>query len=219
MGVKNGADCIVISQRQEHFHFSPVNEWWIDIRLISCNAQRRILLGVETGAGVTFLDQSGRPLRVNCSARRGATAINPAIRIGELREPPRSRCEKAHSSAERSPFHVMVGRCQLDEPLQVLPDLRFRGQPDRLPRLVRFPELLRVEMRQALQEMRTEVGFQFCPLRSMSQMPAVKSAVVPVPPMSRVRSSGPPESSLSTASWIRLAASVSWMWCSIMMAD
>src|SRR5262245_62718743 len=106
----------------------------------------------------------------------------------------------------RATLDVVVGRGELDHPLQKLLDVRLRGEPDRLPRLVRFPELVRIEVRHAFEEVRAVDGFQSparVPRRSVSHSAVVKSAVVAVPPMSRVRCSGPEPSTLTMASCTR----------------
>src|SRR4029077_877529 len=122
---------------------------------------------------------------------------------------------------------------------------RFRDEPDRLPRLMRLPESPRVEVFDAFADVMREIGLRhtvssyrlsvitkgsdnrepttqspaLIPFRSLSHMAAVKSAVVPVPPMSRVRCCGPEARTLAIASWIRVAADVSPMWRNIRTAD
>ena len=112
-------------------------------------------------------------------------------------------------------FDVVIRRRELDQPLQKKMDVRLRFQPDRLPRLVRVPELGGVEVIEPGAEMGNEIGLAqspaLVPRRSVSHIAVVKSAVVPVPPMSRVRCSGPESSTLTMASSIRCAGPISPM--------
>jgi len=57
------------------------------------------------------------------------------------------------------------------------------------------------------------------PFRSVSHIAAVKSAVVPVPPISLVRCSSPEASTFTMASSMRLAGAISPMCCSMSTAD
>ena len=97
----------------------------------------------------------------------------------------------------------MVRSGDLNEPLEKLLDLRRRDEPDRLPRLVSFPELARIEVRDTAEQMSREVrfaqSFALVPRRRISQIAVVKSEVVPVPPMSLVLCSGPSPRSLMIA--------------------
>ena len=122
------------------------------------------------------------------------------------------RClEKTHTPTERAALQVVIRGGELNESLQILLELGLRDQPELFPRFMRFPELARVEVRDAANEQGGEFGFGLqsparVPFRSVSHIAVVKSAVVPVPPMSRVRCSGPDASSLVMASKIRFAA-------------
>lgn len=97
---------------------------------------------------------------------------------------------------------MVCGR-KLDQALQILFDFRLRREPDLFPRLMRLPELQAVEVRDAASKGGDEIGFQslaLVPLRRVSHIAAVKAAVVPEPPMSRVRCSGPAARTLTMAS-------------------
>src|SRR5437867_2406808 len=54
---------------------------------------------------------------------------------------------------------MVIRGSDLDEPLQELFEIGLRREPERLPRFVGLPELLGVEVLDALQEVVFEVGF------------------------------------------------------------
>src|SRR5438094_8268931 len=60
---------------------------------------------------------------------------------------------------------MVIRRRHLNEPLQELFEVGFCDQPERLPRLVSFPELARIEVVDALEEVGPEVGFSHWLLR------------------------------------------------------
>src|SRR5262249_25300383 len=139
----------------------------------------------------------------------GGAAIDSAERSRERREPPKRRFEQPHCAAMCAALDVVVRSRELNHPLQKLLDVRLRGEPDRLPRLVRLPEFVPVEVHHAFEEVRAIVRLQSLtgvPRRSASHIAVVKSAVVPAPPMSRVRCSGPEARTLAIASCTRFAA-------------
>ena len=168
-----------------------------------------------------------------CARRRhDALPVDPAELLRKTIEAAHGRVEQSHRSAKRAALQVVIRRRELDQTLKKLVDVRFRNQPERLPRFVCVPELLRVETLYALEKVERERGadrrgaprssnqrFARAPVRSASQIALVKSAVVPVPPMSRVRCAGPDASTVTIASCTRRAGSISPMCCSISTAD
>ena len=142
---------------------------------------------------------------------RGVT-IDAAKRGGIGFQALQSRIKQPRGAAVGSALDVVIRRGNLDQTLKKLFDIRFRNEPDRFPRLVRFPEFAPVEVIDSRARVGDEIGLQSparMPFLNRSHMEAVKSAVVPVPPMSRVRCSGPEARTLAIASWIRVAADVS----------
>jgi len=126
-----------------------------------------------------------------------------------------SSVEKAKAAWICASFDVVIRGRELDETLQKKMNIRLRLQPDRLPRFVRIPELGGVEVIESGAEVGSEVGLAqspaLVPRRNVSHIAVVKSAVVPVPPISRVRCSGPESSTLTMASSIRCAGPISPM--------
>ena len=104
--------------------------------------------------------------------RLRARAINTAVIMWKAREPFQRGIEEPDATAQSAATHVMVCRRQLDQTLQVLLDIGFRGEPDLFPRLVCFPELEGVEMFDSASEKRCEIRFH-----GFSQLTAHSSQV------------------------------------------
>jgi len=122
----------------------------------------------------------------------------------------RRSVEQAHRSRKRAAFHVVIRRRQLDESLVEENEVVVvRFEPQLFPRLVRVPELAFVEEADSIFETQSVARV---PLRSVSHIAAVKSEVLPLPPMSRVRCSGPLPRTTVIASWTRFAGPLSPMW-------
>ncbi len=137
--------------------------------------------------------------------------VDPAPPFWEPLQLLQRSIEKPKPARIRSAFDVVIGRGELNEALQKNVNVRLRLEPDRLPRFVRIPELASVEMIEPGAEVCGEVWSRgqspaLVPRRNVSHIAIVKSAVVPVPPMSRVRCSGPESSTFVIASSTRFAA-------------
>lgn len=83
--------------------------------------------------------------------------IDTAILRREGLETSQRRVEKPDSSSQRSPFHMVIRRSNLNETLQKLMRLARGVQPDLLPLLVRLPELAVVEALDSPQKMGDEI--------------------------------------------------------------
>ena len=128
-------------------------------------------------------------------------AIEIAVRIRKCTETANGRVDKPHAAAKSAALEVVIRSGELNQTLKILLEVRLSDEPDLLPRFVSLPELRSIEVLDPAEEMRGEVGFRpqspsRVPRRSVSQSAEVKSAVVPVPPMSRVRCSSPAPSTL-----------------------
>lgn len=145
------------------------------------------------------------------------SAIDTIPSVCESFELSQRGVKQSHAAAKSPALDMVIRRGELDQALKV--DLLFtaRMEPQLLPRFVCVPELMGVEesdaffdqghaTRNILDQSPARV-----PLRNTSQIAEVKSVVEPVPPMSRVRTSGPIPSTLVMASPIRLAGPVSPM--------
>ena len=133
----------------------------------------------------------------------GRLAINTAVRGRKRFEFLQSRVKKAHAAAKRPALDMVVRGGELDQTLEEQLPGTGGGEPEPLPRLVRFPEFVGVEEGDPfLQRAQSDARVPFF---SASQIADVKSIVEPVPPMSRVRDSGPMASTFVIASWMRLA--------------
>ena len=120
------------------------------------------------------------------------------------------RVEQTHRARERAALHVVVRRRELDQSLVEENEIVVIGfEPELLPRFVRVPELALVEEPDSVLEAQSVARV---PLRSVSHIALVKSELVPVPPMSRVRCSSPLPRTTVIASWTRLAGPLSPMW-------
>ena len=143
-----------------------------------------------------------------CSINR-ATPIEAEIVRGKGREPLQRRIEKPHRAAQRAALRVVIRGRELNETLIELDVVAVGFEPQRLPRFMRVPELGGVEVINALGE-RVQSPARV-PRLKVSHIAAVKSAVVPTPPMSRVRCSSPESSTFTMASPMRFAATGSPM--------
>ena len=120
------------------------------------------------------------------------------------------RVEQTHRSRKRPAFHVVVRGRELDQSLVEEDEIVVVGfEPKLFPRFMRVPELPFVEEPDPVLEAQSVARV---PLRSVSHIAAVKSEVVPAPPMSRVRCSSPLPRTTVIASWTRLAGPLSPMW-------
>ena len=173
-------------------------------------------IAIETLVCRTLHKKRCNPLSVTPGGLFDRGPVDPAKTFRKVGQLLQRRVEKAQAAGIRAAFYVVICGGELDEALKKTMDVRLRFEPDRLPRLVRIPELGRVEMIEAGAKVRHEVGLaqssDLVPRRSVSHIAVVKSAVVPVPPMSRVRCSGPESSTFTMASSIRLAAPISPSW-------
>ena len=134
----------------------------------------------------------------------------------EIEKVHRERCkfresgvEQAYRAAKRAPLDVVIGGGELNQALEKSFLAALRNEPHPLPRFVRVPEALFVEEGDAFREIVQSVAR--VPFFRTPQIAAVKSMVVPVPPMSRVRSSGPMPRTFTIASSMRFAGPVSPM--------
>ncbi len=84
-------------------------------------------------------------------------AINSANVIGEFCEPRKSGIEQPHSAAKCAALQMVIRGCDLNESLQKLIEVGFCREPELFPRLMRFPELERIEMVDAGAEVPLEV--------------------------------------------------------------
>jgi len=156
--------------------------------------------------------------------------IDAIVQRRMRREPPERRIEEPHRAARRrAALHVVIRGGELNQSLKKLFFVALRREPDLLPRFMRVPETLRVEQLDAALEKRgtcneervasrwlhsflaSRSSFRrqsdaLVPLRNTSHIADVKSVVEPVPPMSRVRLSGPMASTFPMASSTRFAA-------------
>jgi hypothetical protein len=136
-------------------------------------------------------------------------AIDAGMSIREPREFRECRIEEPHAAAQCPALDMVIRGGELDQPLEEGLPVARGLQPELFPRFMRVPELLRVEEGDAFGD-RVQSS-ALVPLRSTSQIADVKSAVEPVPPMSRVRTSGPMASTFVMASPTRLAGPISPM--------
>lgn len=175
----------------------------------------RELGGIEPLVGRTLHKKRCNPLSVTSRGLFDRGPIDAAPTLGEVVQLLQRGVEQAESAGVRAALHMVIRGRELDESLEKTVDVRLRFEPDRLPRLMRIPELGGVEMIEAGAKVGDEVRLvqssALVPRRSVSHIAVVKSAVVPVPPMSRVRCSGPESSTFTIASSTRLAAPVSPM--------
>lgn len=122
----------------------------------------------------------------------------------------RRSVEQAHRPRKSAAFHVVIRRRKLDESLVEEDEIVIiRFEPQLLPCFVRMPELAFVEEADSIFETQSVARV---PLRSVSHIAAVKSEVLPLPPMSRVRCSGPLPRTTVIASCTRFAGPLSPMW-------
>ena len=87
-------------------------------------------------------------------------AIEIAVRVRECAETPQGRVDEAHAAAQRAALEVVIRRGELNQTLKILFEVRFSGEPELLPRLVRVPEFGGIEVLDAAEEMRGKVGFR-----------------------------------------------------------
>src|SRR5712692_8205024 len=123
------------------------------------NERRKLALGESLRRSLPSGDAGRHPLPVPPRRLFGPSPVQTAPDGGKGGKPLQRRVEEAHRAAERAALHVVIGRRELDEALEKLLDVRLRDQPDRLPRLVRFPELAPVEVADAGEEVRFVIGF------------------------------------------------------------
>ena len=90
----------------------------------------------------------------------GGRAINAAKCRRIRREALQSRLKESSCAAIGATLHVMVCSSNLNETLKKLLDVRFRDEPDRFPRLVRFPEFAPVEVIDSRARVGDEIGLQ-----------------------------------------------------------
>jgi len=120
------------------------------------------------------------------------------------------RVEQTHRSRKSPALHVVVRRRELDQALvEENAVVVVFLEPELFPRFMRVPELALVEEPDAVLEAQSVARV---PLRSVSHIAAVKSEVLPLPPMSRVRCSGPLPRTTVMASCTRFAGPGSPMW-------
>ncbi len=136
---------------------------------------------------------------MNCRSCTSLCAIHVLVITWKGFQASESGIEQPHSTSRRgSALDVVIRGGELNEALQELFAIAFGSEPELLPRFMRVPEIVRVELGDALFD-----GVQSdarVPFFKTSQMATVKSVVEPVPPMSRVRCSSPMPRTLTIAS-------------------
>ena len=127
-----------------------VREWPVErqMRLVNSTGYLGICLvsGAEFPFDVMRTDRAERRRlrRLLDEAGLAVTAIASHVNLLEA--------DAARLNRVRAALDVVVRRRELDHPLQKLLDVRLRHEPDGLPRLVRFPEFVRVEVADAGEE-------------------------------------------------------------------
>lgn len=186
---------------------------WRNRRLVSKNLRK--FVGIKPLPGRTALQKPGHPEAVPSGSLLDGGAIDAAPALRKSLQFLQSGVEEAQRARVRAALDMVIGRRQLDESLQENMNVRLGLEPYCLPRLVRIPEFGGVEVIEPGAEMGDEVRLAqssaLVPRRNVSHIAVVKSAVVPEPPMSRVRCSGPESSTLTIASSIRFAGPISPM--------
>src|SRR3954451_15949490 len=199
---------------------SPVFKWR-DWRVVERNARK--LGGIEALVCRMLHKKRCNPVAMASGGLFDRGSIDPAKAFGKVAQLLQRRVEQPQSAGIRAAFDVVIRGRELNQTLQKTMHVRLRFEPDRLPRHMRIPELGGVEVIEAGAKVRNEVGLvqssALVPRRSVSHIAVVKSVVVPVPPMSRVRCSGPESSTFTIASSMRFAAPISPRCCSIRTAD
>jgi hypothetical protein len=137
---------------------------------------------------------------------RAIDAVMSFFERPQLRE---RRVEQPHAAAKRAALHVVIRGRELDQPLKKRLLIAAGVEPELFPRFMRVPELVLVEELHAFGDLVQSPAR--VPLRKTSQIADVKSVVEPVPPMSRVRTSGPMPRTFVIASPTRLAGPLSPM--------
>lgn len=103
-----------------------------------------------------------RPFAMLTCCVLGIGAVDAAMTRRKSRETSQRRIEQSDSSSQSAALHVVIRGGELDQALQILFDVGFRGEPDLFPRLVGFPELARVEMLDSAGESGCEIGLHVC---------------------------------------------------------
>ena len=120
------------------------------------------------------------------------------------------RVEQTDRPRKRAALHVVIRGGELDQSLVEENEVIVFGfEPKLFPCFVSVPELALVEEPDSVVEAQSVARV---PLRSVSHIAPVKSELLPVPPMSRVRCSGPLPRTTVMASCTRLAGPLSPMW-------
>ncbi|MEA2235912.1 MAG: hypothetical protein QOC81_636 [Thermoanaerobaculia bacterium] len=206
----------------------------------------RKIVGIKSLRTRIACQHTGYPPAMTMRGQLRGGAIDAAPPLRKRLQLSESGIEESQTSRKCTALNVVIRGGKLDEALKKKVNVGLRLEPDRLPRLMRVPELAVVEVLETSPEMGFEVDHAvswlrgcsvsqqiavrlrdfdnratsrpqiqspaLVPRRSVSHIAVVKSAVVPVPPMSRVRCSGPESSTLTIASSIRFAAPDSPMW-------
>lgn len=122
-------------------------------------SQLRIII-VAQARGVV---STGRPLAMQPRGALDCVPIEPAEVGRKRREPAKCGVEQPHASAKRPALEMMVGGGDLNQSPKELLDVGLRDEPKLLPRFVRVPELARVEVLDAADEVGREFGDRSLP--------------------------------------------------------
>ena len=87
------------------------------------------------------------------------STIEAAIWIRKCFEAAECGVEQPYAPAQRAALEMVIRRRKLNQSLEVLIEIRLRGQPDLFPRFVSVPEFSGVEVFDAAEEMRAELRF------------------------------------------------------------
>ena len=152
-GMKCGRDCIVISISRAS------NSPRFDLRRDLANDMDfRVSVLRKPRAGLVARQTLGRPLSMQGRGTFDVSAVDAASRRWKSREPRQPRVKKTHPTAKCAALEMVIRGSDLNQSLQKLVEIGFRGEPQLLPRLVRLPEFERVEMADAARECGFEIG-------------------------------------------------------------
>ena len=107
----------------------------------------RKITGVESRI---LIDVVRSPLPMFLCSCDGGAPIQAVKVRRKRRETAQRRIEEPHRPAQRSALRVVIRGGELNQSLIELDEIAFGFEPELLPRLVRFPELGGVEVRDAV---------------------------------------------------------------------
>ena len=132
---------------------SPSIKWRRRSAICDNEAQHRILVFTESLVSFFVAEALRSPLTVRARKRFRGRAIQITESRRKCLEASQACVEQSHATGESTALQMMVRGGNLDQTLEKLLDVGFSSKPDLLPCFVRIPELARIEVGNAAQEM------------------------------------------------------------------